>query len=262
MQHFLSRRWIAIHLLVLTIIVVCVSLAFWQLRRLEQRKAVNARLEQRMNQPVVNLERLLGSAEAPDGPVEQARYRTVRVEGTYDVDEQVVLQSRSFQGRSGNHLLTPLLLSSGEAVLVDRGWVPLPTDDGVLAESAPPAGPVRAEGVLLPSEQRGFLGISDPPPGKVTALPRIDVERLAGQVSYPMYPLYLRLRDQDPANPGPLPEPVPIPPADEGPHLEYALQWFAFAATALVVYLGLMRREASRRRRADDQEDDWERVPA
>lgn len=260
MHHFLSRRWIAIHLLTLTIVAVCVSLAFWQLRRLEERRAGNERLEAQMDLPVVGLDRLLGSAAASPDAVSEAGYRTVSARGTYDPDEQVILQSRSLDSRSGNHLLTPLVLESGEAVLVDRGWVPLPTDDQVLAESAPPSGSVTVEGVLLPSEEKGFLGVSDPPPGEVTAIPRIDLERLAGQVPYPLYPLYLRLADQQPGNPGPLPEPAPIPPPDEGPHLEYAIQWFAFAGTALIVYLGLMRREAAKRRRAEEDSEEPERV--
>ncbi|HEX2053664.1 MAG TPA: SURF1 family cytochrome oxidase biogenesis protein, partial [Actinomycetota bacterium] len=115
----------------------------------------------------------------------------------------------------------------------------------------------------LPSEERGFLGVSDPPPGRVTAIPRIDLERLAGQLPYPLYPLYLRLFDQQPANSGALPEPVPIPPPDEGPHRDYALQWFAFAGTALIIYLGLMRRERARLRQAgEDPVDEPDPVAA
>jgi surfeit locus 1 family protein len=30
---------------------------------------------------------------------------------------------------------------------------------------------------------------------------------------------------------------------DEGPHLSYALQWFAFAGMLVVVYTALMRQE-------------------
>ncbi|HEX2054318.1 MAG TPA: SURF1 family protein, partial [Actinomycetota bacterium] len=252
MRHFLSRRWIVIHLLTLTIVVVCVSLALWQLGRLEHRRGENARLEAQMRLPVSDIDRLLTSADAGSDELAEAGYRTVRAEGTFDSSQQVILQSRGLGNKPGNHLLTPLVLQSGEAVLVDRGWVPLPTDDEVLAQSAPPAGAVKVEGVLLPSEERGFLGVSDPPPGRVTAIPRIDLERLAGQLPYPLYPLYLRLLDQQPANSGALPEPVPIPPPDEGPHRDYALQWFAFAGTALIIYLGLMRRERDRLRQAGE----------
>jgi len=259
MQHFLTRRWIAIHLLTLVIVAVCVSMATWQLRRLDHRRAENAQISSRSRLEPVDIQNLLARASAPPREVEAAAFRVVDASGTFDVSEQVILQSRTFEGRSGNHLLTPLVLASGEAVLVDRGWVPLPTDEAVLAESQPPSGVVAVRGALLPHERPGFMGVSDPPPGRVGAIPRVDLERLAGQLPYPVYPVYLRLQTQEPANTGSLPEPVPMPAADEGPHMEYALQWFLFAGTAFVIYIGLMRREHSRR--PDDASDPEEPEP-
>lgn len=262
MQHFLTRRWLVIHLLTLVIIAVCLALAFWQLGRLDARRADNAHLAARQAMGPVELDVLLPAAGAGEEAVENATYRSVQIRGTYDPSEQVILQSRTFRRRPGNHLLTPLVLASGEAILVNRGWVPLPTDDEVLAEARSPEGTLIVEGTLLPSEEKGFLGVSDPPPGEVTAIPRIDLDRLAGQLPYPVYPLYLRLARQEPGNPGPLPEPVPIPEPDEGPHFEYALQWFLFAGTALVIYLGLVRRDITRRRAAGSGSGQPDRVSA
>lgn len=249
MHHFLlSRRWIIIHLLTLTIVVVCASLALWQMGRLQDRQARNDRLAEQSRLPTAGLASVLDSADAGPEQVDAAGYRNVEIRGTYDPAEQVILQSREFKNRPGNRLLTPLVLSSGEAVLIDRGWVPQPVDDLVLSESQVPAGIVTVTGSLLPSEDKGFLGVSDPPPGRVTAMPRLDLERLADQLPYPLYPLFVRLEQQEPANAGGLPEPVPLPPPDDGPHREYALQWGLFALTATVVYGGLIRRETSRRK--------------
>jgi cytochrome oxidase assembly protein ShyY1 len=72
---------------------------------------------------------------------------------------------------------------------------------------------------------------------------------------YSLYPLYLRLQEQQPRNNGSLPEPVPMPPPNEGPHFEYLVQWLLFAATALIIWGGLVRREIARRR-ADAGEPD------
>lgn len=247
MRHFLTRRWITIHLMTLVIIAVCLSMAFWQLGRLQDRRAENDLLVAQSVLPASELTRLLPSAGAGATAIEDAGFRHTRTTGTYDPAEQVVLQSRSLKGRQGNHLLTPLILDSGEAVLVDRGWVPLPTTDEVLADARTPTGRVTVDGVLLPSERKGFLGVSDPPPGNVEATPRVDLDRLADQLPYELYPLYIRLQSQEPAN-ADLPRPVPIPAPDEGPHMEYLVQWLLFAVTAVVIYLGLIRRDISRRR--------------
>jgi cytochrome oxidase assembly protein ShyY1 len=261
MHHFLSRRWIAVHLMTLVIIGVCLSMAFWQLGRLQDRRAENARLAEQTERPAADLDDLLPGAGASVRETDDAEFRKTRVQGRFDSGEQVILQSRSYKSRQGNHLLTPLVLPSGEAILVDRGWVPLPTDEAVLDESRAPAEEVTVEGVLLPTERKAFLGVSDPPAGEVTATPRVDLDRLAGQLPYPLYPVYLRLQSQEPANAAELPVPVPIPKPSEGPHREYAVQWALFAATALVIYLGLIRRDISRRRAEAAETEDPEPVP-
>ena len=262
MHHFLTRRWITIHLLTVVIIAVCLSLASWQLGRLQDRRAENARLAAQTRLEPAGLDRLLPGADAAPAEVTAAEFRRTRAQGTFDTGEQVILQSRSLNRLQGNHLLTPLVLASGEAILVDRGWVPLPTDEQVLSDSEPPSGQVTVEGVLLPSEEKGLLGVSDPPPGEVTATPRVDLDRLAGQLEYPLYPIYLRLQSQEPAGSSELPKPVPIPEPSEGPHREYAIQWALFAATALVIYLGLLRRDISRRKSDGAESEEPEPVPA
>lgn len=261
MHHFLTRRWIAVHLMTLVIIGVCLSMAFWQLGRLQDRRAENARLAEQTKRPAADLDSLLPGADASGRETDKAEFRRTRVQGKFDPSEQVILQSRSYKSRQGNHLLTPLVLQTGEAILVDRGWVPLPTNEAVLDESRVPDGEVTVEGVLLPTEKKGFLGVSDPPPGDVTATPRVDLVRLAGQLPYPLYPLYLRLQGQEPANAADLPVPVPIPKPSDGPHREYAVQWALFAATALVVYVGLIRRDLARRRAEAAEADDPEPAP-
>jgi surfeit locus 1 family protein len=261
MHHFLTRRWIAVHLMTLVIIGVCLSMAFWQLGRLQDRRAENARLAEQTKRPAADLGTLLPGAGATGRETDGAEFRQTRVQGRFDPGEQVILQSRSYKSRQGNHLLTPLVLSSGEAILVDRGWVPLPTTEAVLDESRAPDEEVTVKGVLLPTEKKGFLGVSDPPAGDVTATPRVDLERLADQLPYPLYPVYLRLQSQEPGNASDLPVPVPIPKPSEGPHREYAVQWALFAATALVIYLGLIRRDISRRRAEEAEAEENEPVP-
>lgn len=246
--HFLlSPRWVIRHVLALIVVVSCIGLAVWQVNRLQDRREQNARLEAQTRRPVAPLDTVLGSLGDPG----DAAYRRVEVSGTYDVAEEVVLRSRSFEQRPGNHLLTPLRTGSGTAIVIDRGWVPIELDEPGAAEALPPGGEVLVTGILLPAEERDALGVSDPPPGEVSSMARVDLERIGEQLPYPVLPLYLRLQSQDPA-PGELPELVPLEPLDEGPHLDYAVQWSFFSLASLVVYLALIRKEARSRRRVED----------
>ena len=75
-----------------------------------------------------------------------------------------------------------------------------------------------------------------------SAIYYVDVERLQPQLEYPLEPYYLELIGQQPPQAGDLPVPPPAPELSRGPHLSYALQWFAFAVIALVGYAALLRR--------------------
>ena len=66
-----------------------------------------------------------------------------------------------------------------------------------------------------------------------------------------MIPGYISLRAQDPAQID-LPIPVPLPELSEGPHLGYALQWFAFSLLTIIVYPLLLRRYAKRKQMDGD----------
>lgn len=247
---FATRRWIIIHVFAAVIVVTCLALASWQFDRLQSRRADNQRLLDQSRLPAAQPQEVFGPRERAEDR-DAALYRRLELTGTYDLSEEVLLRSRSLDGQPGHHLLTPLLTDSGTALIVDRGWIPLSIDQPGTDRTAPPKGTVEVSGLLLRSEEKGFLGLADPPPGHVDSLPRADLDRLEQQLPYPAFPLYLRLQEQQPANPGELPQPAPVPEPDDGPHLSYALQWLFFAVAAAVVYAGLIRKE---RQKADERE--------
>ena len=239
-RFLLSRRWIKLLVFALVVAGVCVRLGFWQLQRLHDRRVFNAAIEAGMNAPPVPVETVLPPGSSPDGSI--AAFRRVSATGTLDTAHEVILYGRSLSNdQPGNHVLTPLLLADGTAVIVDRGWVPLSMAIPPVAEAAPPGGTVTVVGVLYASEAS-----SHGPP--VTTLRQVDLPRLGAQLPYPIAPLYVKLQTQQPAQSGSLPTPEPPPPLDEGPHLNYAFQWFSFATMALLGYGLLVVKEARRLR--------------
>jgi cytochrome oxidase assembly protein ShyY1 len=217
---------VAILVIAAAVAALCVRLGFWQLDRLQERRASNDRIR-------------AGLAAAPvvldEAPGSDAALRRASAIGTYDVDREVVLFGRALEGRSGDHLLTPLRLSDGSALLVDRGWVPTGT------RSPAPEGEVEVRGFLLPPDS---VGEAVPVSGRVTD---VDPDGIGRTLSYELAPVYLLLQVQRPPADG-LPIPAPLPELSEGPHLSYAIQWFSFAAVAVIGGVVLLRREG----RVDD----------
>jgi surfeit locus 1 family protein len=235
-------KWILSHLLVLVLVVVMINLGFWQLRRLDEKRDRNALIEERMDEPVAQIDEVVdqGSDLAAG---EDVRYRRATATGTYAAEDQVLVRNRSFDGAAGSWVLTPLVLDDGTAVVVNRGWVPVTGDLELDPAAAPPTGTVDVEGLVEETQERGRFGPRDPEDGTLAVLSRVDLARYQAQVDLPLYPVWLQLTEQEPAQ-GDMPTPVEPPELDEGPHLGYAVQWFTFTAIALIGYPLILRRRA------------------
>jgi cytochrome oxidase assembly protein ShyY1 len=220
--------------IVIALAVLFVNLGFWQLRRLDERKQHNALV----------LARSATTTPLADGT--PLAYRRVTATGTFDPAHELLVRFRSRNGLPGYEVVTPLVMGSGSAVLVDRGWVPLDAGDHWPAPSAaPPTGQVTVEGLLAPSEGGGLR--LERRTGKVPVVGSIDVAALQRAKAAPagdVYPLHLIAETTTPATAGNYPAPVDPPDLGEGPHLSYAFQWFAFATVGVVGWVVLLARRA------------------
>ena len=237
LQKYLTPRWLAAHVIVLVITAVFLRLGIWQLDRLAERRSSNAAIAERTEIAPVDLGDLLENVAVPD-----REYRRVVVTGAFDVDGEVLIRSRTHNGEAGFHVVTPLALQDGSAVLVNRGWVPLDLDTPPVSSALPPVGPVEVTATVRESQPAPALGPRDPSEGKLDRLYWIDIPRLQQQSSYPLSPISVELVSQVPAQSGRLPIPVPARNLTEGSHLAYAVQWFAFAVIGLGGYGALLHR--------------------
>src|SRR5207244_1592894 len=107
------RRIISAGLVCALAVVVFILLGFWQLARLDQRRAYNAELTEQLNAaPLV-----LTGAEVPEPA--SLQYRTTIARGSYDFAHEQAKVNQFWEGRLGIHLLTPLVISgSSEAIVV------------------------------------------------------------------------------------------------------------------------------------------------
>jgi surfeit locus 1 family protein len=228
----ISRRWRWVTLGVIVLSVIMLRLGVWQLDRLGQRRAENARIEQRLNSAPLAL-----TGQPLD--LVQDEYRRVTVRGTFDHSNSVLLRNRARQGDPGMHLLTPLRIeNSDQAVLVDRGWLPLDATAPETRQQFDVAGTVEIQGIVrAPKTRTSPISAQDrvPEDGRLDAWYRPDVARIAAQMPYPLLPFYVEA-EQPPDQPPGLPRPDPQIDLSNGPHLNYALQWLAFTITLLGGY--------------------------
>jgi surfeit locus 1 family protein len=237
-------RWLGMFLFVLALTSLFVRLGFWQLDRKDARAEENTVLELRLTADPVPVEVAVAAAGSDLLSVE---FRPGTATGSYRPDLEVLVRNRTNElGTAGFHLLTPLELADGSLVIVNRGWIPLELDRVPVDSLPPPAGVVEVSGVMRSTESRSSIGPVDPP-GQITVVNRIDLDRIGALFDQPVLPVWLQALEAGPAG---LPEPLVLPDtADPGPHLSYAIQWFSFAAISLIGFGIVLRRAVNPRRR-------------
>jgi cytochrome oxidase assembly protein ShyY1 len=221
-----------------------INLGLWQLRRLDERQDRNRAVEQRSalaTEPV-------GAWLAPglsDDEVADAEWRPLSAAGEYDDGATVLIRNRTLDGTPGYHVVTPLVMGDGTAVLVNRGFIARGEARETPNPPPAPAGAVEVVGRVRPTQERGLLGPPDPDDGVLTEAQRIDIPRLAQQLPYPVLPAYLELVATAPEPAASQPALLPLPALDDGPHLSYAMQWFLFSGLAIAGWILAVRRSVA-----------------
>jgi cytochrome oxidase assembly protein ShyY1 len=222
-----------------------VFLGIWQLHRYHERAAINDRIDAAHSTPAVPLAAVLPApttaGRAGPAPSGDRAWTKVTVTGRYDATHEIQARGRTVDGDVGFEIVTPLVLSDGTAVLVDRGWIP-PSGNALAAPVVPPApsGQVTVVGQVHLSESRPTPVISRD--GRLDTR-RISVPRLATAMPYPVYGAYVLLTAQTPAA-DPAFRQIPIDHEDAWQNAGYTVQWWVFAAMALFAYGWLARKEA------------------
>ena len=258
-RNLLTPRWIITTLLVVAAVAVMARLGIWQLDRLAQRRALNAKVEAQISAPPLVLSDALAHGLPPNDLL-QMEYRQVRLTGTYDPANQIVLRNQVSGNLPGYHLITPLKLQGvSQSVLVDRGFIPLSDKTPADWAKYDQPGPVTVSGVIRLGHVPQFFGVADPAlaPGqtRLDVWTNLNLPRIQSQTPYPLLPVTVQAAPASSTIPptggsgDPATAPVyPIaaldqPDLSEGPHMGYAIQWFAFAATLALGYPYFVRKQ-------------------
>jgi surfeit locus 1 family protein len=221
-------RWIPFIAAIIAV-AIGVSLGNWQMRRANQKEAIENKMSARETASPVVLNSVLASAD-------DIEYRRVIAEGEFVRDWPVYLENRPYKGMPGFYLLMPLKIrGSDRYVLVARGWLPRdPANRMKLPSIETPQGAVRVEGLARRNPGRLLqLGqAADVRPGAVVQ--NLSVDQLAQASGFAMHPFIIeQLGDTADG----LVRDWPRPSSGIDKHLGYAFQWYALAAMAFIFFV-------------------------
>ena len=222
-----TRRFWLLTLAAVLVAGLTFSLGCWQLRRADEKKAIQSAIDAASALDALDVQALA----AIQNPT-QAFYRPAQLQGVWLPAHTVYLDNRPMNGRVGFWVLTPLALQgSGRVILVQRGWVPR----NFLARERLPA-------ISTPSGLVTVTGRVAPPPSKLYAFKgadggairqNLDIEAFRAETGLPL--LALSLLQTGAPSEGLLRD-WPAPNFGVDRHYGYAFQWFGLCTLVLVLY--------------------------
>jgi surfeit locus 1 family protein len=211
----------------LVLIALFISLGCWQLSRAKQKQILLDLYAQRLTEAPLQASAL---AHIPN-----PRFYQLTIRGYFDNAHSLLLDNKTWHGQVGYEVYTPFYSKTlPAALLVDRGFVPLGSSRSLLPSIKNREGTVTITGMLnLPPT---YVALGQMLESQTLSFPLriefIELQQLAQHLHTPLYPYVLSLKADDPAAFSIEWQIALIKPEK---HLGYALQWFAFALTLLIL---------------------------
>lgn len=224
----MSRTWVGWFLICVLFAVACWFLGQWQLDRREMAMENINRVVSNFDQdpvPYAEARELFSAGAAAD------EWTVIEVQGTYLYEDSLLVRNRGHGGQVGLEQLVPLReQSTGEVLIVSRGWLPTASEGGgqPAFNPEPSRGTVEVILRMRPAEPEIAR---DAPEGQLAS---IDLREYASEVDYPIVQgAYGLMAEETPAA-DQAPYQLARPSQDEGPHLSYSMQWIAFGLLGFV----------------------------
>ncbi len=235
-----SRHWWWTTLIVLAGIGLTIRLGLWQLDRYAQRQASIHQVQAMQGLPVLDL-----NQRPLPTDLTAMEYRRVTLTGQYDFAHQVALRNQVRERMTGTDpgiaLVTPLVMPDGQAILVERGWIPLEYSSPASWRQFDEPGTVSLTGIIRLSMSKAQLGNALVDPTLTPGQERLDawffmnLGRLQEQIPYPILTVYVQQA------PGTNLDTLPFrlmdtPDLEPGDNMSFALTWFFFAGMLFFGY--------------------------
>lgn len=218
-------------LLALAVAAGCIQLGNWQHGKADRKAAAQALLDHGMQDGTIQLAGTPVDAEA-------LRARQVVVRGRFETERQFLVDNRIQRERAGYHVITPLRIEGSEMrVLINRGWIPAADRHSDIPDVPTPVETVELRGTATLPGQRFFtLGTEPATKAWQPVWQNLDLARFRSLAPWPLQPVVIQL---DPASPAGFGREWPRPDERLERHLSYALQWYGFAASAVLIWMAL-----------------------
>jgi surfeit locus 1 family protein len=219
-----TPKWIPT-LAAIAVMALTASLGKWQLNRAAEKLSLQNEYESKAKQPAANY-------DSKNKSIESMRYSAAKVTGEFATQGEIFIDNKFHHDKPGYHVITPLRTSSGDYVLINRGWVAREKDYRIIPTVKTPQGSVTIEGIAVPPSGK-FLELSNQTvEGKVWQ--NLVLSRYTEQTKLSVAPLIIQQRNDSGDG---LQRVNERPDVGIAKHQGYAFQWFALSVAIFVTYI-------------------------
>jgi surfeit locus 1 family protein len=206
-----------------------ISLGFWQLDRAEFKDTLQQKITERKNLSVSRLDELPMTAD-------DRRYLPVKITGEFDLRHSFLLDNKTFNGRVGYHVFTPVKTSDSKVILISRGFVEMGKTREQLPDIKTPEGNLSIPGILdLPPSRAIVLAKNVNQADKWPAvLQYVDIDEISQMLGYELYDMVLWLNKDEI---GGFEYDLPVLNLNAAKNSGYAFQWFAMSLALFIIYI-------------------------
>ena len=197
------------------IILVLLSLGFWQLYRLNWKLNLLSEIDSSLRNDPVEFSK-----------VDKKNYLRIKTSGIVDFNKQIYLYNLNESGKPGFEVINPIIIDN-ENYLINRGWIPFDKKDN-------PKINLINEGNIIGTLKLQHKASTFKPDNDINknywfTLNREDIFKYTGK-KFSDYIIYLNGDYK-------LPKPKVITANISNNHKKYAITWFSMAISILLIYL-------------------------
>ena len=197
------------------IILVLLSLGFWQLYRLSWKLDLINQIENSLKVEPIELQN-----------VEKKNYLRIKTSGQIDFEKQIYLYNLNETGKPGFEVINPIKIGK-EDYLINRGWISFDK------KNKPEINIIDQKNIIgtlmLQSKSSSFKPKNEIDKNYWFTLDREDILKFTGR-NFSKYIIYLNGSYENP-------KPKVITAKISNNHKKYAITWFSMAISILLIYL-------------------------
>lgn len=205
------------------VIAGCIALGFWQLERAHTKESILNKFHTQHLQNFISVKKLV-----------PAQFQPIKVSGNF-LDYNFFLDNQFHDHKVGYNVISAFKTTDNRVIFIDRGWVIDASQRQKIPKIITPARNLILRGyTYYPTKMLALGNILEKKAAKFAIIEKIDINLMREILQISAYPFIMRLDKHEAFGFIRNWKLVSMPPKR---HYAYAVQWFALAFSAFILYI-------------------------